>query len=354
MSVDTLRAAARRIREHLDAHNKKDYSIIFHGGEPLMVGPKKLEQYFGIIDDILPQTQFNASYGMQTNLMLFNETFGDLLKAHNCTLGVSLDGPPEINDRRRVDHHGRGTAERVLRALNLLTSPNYRELFSGLLAVMDVNSDPRIVLPYLLQFRAPKLNFLLPLENHNTVEGKRTFADVNARYGSWLSNAFDIWLQTDGATRISYFDNLIGLLCGGASSLESIGAPVVDLIVIATDGSIEAVDSLKSAYDGATHLGYTVLNHKFDEVARDIQVQIRQQGLAQLCSECSSCEIRHVCGGGYYPHRYSKLKGFMNPSVYCADIKLITEKIKLTLDKELRSLTAPLHAAEELGTARIA
>jgi len=43
------------------------------------------------------------------------------------------------------------------------------------------------------------------------------------------------------------------------SSLESIGLDAVDLIVIESNGEIEAVDSLKTAYNGAAKLGYNVL-----------------------------------------------------------------------------------------------
>jgi uncharacterized protein len=35
--------------------------------------------------------------------------------------------------------------------------------------------------------------------------------------------------------------------------------------------------------------------------------------------------VVNICGGGYYPHRYSKILEFDNPSVYCEDLyKLIT------------------------------
>ena len=42
-----------------------------------------------------------------------------------------------------------------------------------------------------------------------------------------------------------------------------------------------------------------------------------------LPSACRSCEYRDACGGGYAPHRYSTENRYDNPSIYCADYKLI-------------------------------
>src|ERR1700691_3034472 len=42
MSNATLEQFARRLREYLDLHNLPDFSITFHGGEPLLFGGERL------------------------------------------------------------------------------------------------------------------------------------------------------------------------------------------------------------------------------------------------------------------------------------------------------------------------
>ena len=39
-----------------------------------------------------------------------------------------------------------------------------------------------------------------------------------------------------------------------------------------------------------------------------------------LPAACRGCVERDTCGGGYLPHRYSRDRGFDNPSVWCADL----------------------------------
>jgi uncharacterized protein len=42
-----------------------------------------------------------------------------------------------------------------------------------------------------------------------------------------------------------------------------------------------------------------------------------------------------ICGGGYFPHRYSAKNGFANPSVYCADLKKMISAVMTTVNADL-------------------
>jgi uncharacterized protein len=96
-------------------------------------------------------------------------------------------------------------------------------------------------------------------------------------------------------------------------------------VIVESDGSIEPLDALKVCEDRLTRTGLNVLQHGFDDLAggRSLLHQLVNEGL-QLPTACRACPEKDVCGGGYYPHRYSRERGFDNPSVWCADIlKLI-------------------------------
>jgi uncharacterized protein len=76
-----------------------------------------------------------------------------------------------------------------------------------------------------------------------------------------------------------------------------------------------------------------VLTHPLDS-AFDVQLaRLYNLSHQMLCKQCSHCPVRHVCGGGFLPDRYSKATGFNNPSVYCADLmKVITHIQNRVLD----------------------
>ena len=59
------------------------------------------------------------------------------------------------------------------------------------------------------------------------------------------------------------FEEIIQLCLGGRSRSEAVGLSPVGLIVVDTDGSLEQVDTLRSAFPGASATGLNVFSHDF-------------------------------------------------------------------------------------------
>lgn len=340
MSESVARQTAARIREHCEAHGKRELSIIFHGGEPLLGGGEHIDLLTRVIAEEFDGFDGALCVGMQSNAVLFNEEIGDLLLRRRMTMGVSLDGPPHINDRHRVDHLGRPSSEALQRSLRLITSDKYKAVLGGFLCVMDLDNDPVEVTDYLLSWDPPSIDYLFPLDNHDRLPKGKTEDPSASPYGRWLVKAFDHWLTTGSMSRIRVFNSIMELICGRNSLIESLGVAPVDLIVIETNGELEGVDALKTTFNGACSLGMNVFEHNFDDAARHFAVRSRQMGVASLCEKCKSCPIVSVCGSGYVPHRYSKERKFDNPTVYCSDLEMIIRHIHQRLSDEVTSIAA--------------
>jgi uncharacterized protein len=154
---------------------------------------------------------------------------------------------------------------------------------------------------------------------------------------------FDRWYGAEKQpTTLRLFQEIVNLVLGGHSRSELIGLSPVALVVIDTDGSLEQVDTLRSAHHGASGTGLNVFEHSFDDALMHPAVAARQAGLAGLGNTCRRCPIRQVCGGGYYPHRYKAGHGFQNPSVYCPDLQRLIGHIQ-------RRVTSDLHGFVELS-----
>ncbi|MGV3517692.1 FxsB family cyclophane-forming radical SAM/SPASM peptide maturase [Luteitalea sp.] len=347
MSEATARQTAVRMREHLLAHNKADAMVTFHGGEPLLGGVSHLRMLLGVIGEELVSRGIKVRLSMQSNLMLLDDEICKLLWQHDVHVGTSMDGPPKWNDRIRVTHSGGGSGAQVEQKLRDLLESPYRSLFDGILCVIDLRSDPIEVVDYLMSFEPPGIDFLFPLNNYD-----RPPAGVSgppaAPYGEWLSRGFDRWWFAGATRNVRIFQAIMRLCTGQASGVESLGVGAVDLIVVETNGDIEGVDSLKSAFNGATALGLNVHDHDFDTAARHASVRLRQSGVLQLCAECRRCPVRGVCGGGYIPHRYSSLTAFDNPSVYCRDLERIIRHIHGRLEALLQECAGPTDRVQQL------
>ena len=117
------------------------------------------------------------------------------------------------------------------------------------------------------------------------------------------------------------------------------------VLVIETNGEIEAIDSLKACGHGFTKTGFNIKENTFQDMEETSLGKLYFNNFtSKLCKQCQECPIQEVCKGGRLVHRYSKEKGFNNPSVYCKDlIKLIAH-----IQKFFISCFPDLHEKENI------
>lgn len=332
VSTRTLDQIAIRIAEHAAAHRLAEVEIVLHGGEPLLCGTTFVENVVTTIRaGLSPETRLSVR--LQTNgTLLTEETLGMLL-CHDVKVGVSLDGTIGTHDARRVHADGRGSHSEVAAALRKLATARYAPVFSGILATIDVAADPVETYEALAEFAPPRVDFLLPHANWEYPPA--------AGHGPWLAAVFDRW-YTGAETRVRLFEEIIGLLLGGHSRTEMIGLSPVGLVVVDTDGSIEQVDTLKSAFPGAPETGMNVFGNSFDDALMLPEFVARQIGTRALSNECLACPVHKVCGGGYFPHRYRPGSGFKNASAYCGDLGYLIAHIARRIRMDLAERRACL------------
>ncbi len=335
MSPPTVEATARRIGEHARAHELSRVQVGLHGGEPLLAGLATLENVIISVHAAMPRGT-RADLTVQTNGVLLDERFLRLFARHRVRIGISLDGGRQANDRHRVHADGRSSFAEVTRALSLLTTERYRPLFAGILCTIDLADDPLDTYSTLARYCPPTLDFLLPHANWSQPPPQsRDSGEVP--YADWLIPIFDKWyMASTSKTRIRLFDETLQLILGGNSATEVIGGGPTAFAVVQTDGEIEAVDSLKSAYHGAPSTGTSVLTHSYDEALQHPVFTGLQAGREALCTTCTSCPVVAVCGGGQYAHRYRAGHGFGHPSVYCADLSRLIGHIAGRVYSDLR------------------
>ncbi|MFA1548526.1 FxsB family cyclophane-forming radical SAM/SPASM peptide maturase [Actinomadura chokoriensis] len=334
MSRQVLEWAAQRIGEHARTNLLSEVQVVLHGGEPLLAGAEHLRH---AIEAILAacEPDVRVGFSVQTNGVLLDEVFLDLFAEHGVAVGVSLDGDEEGHDRHRRRADGRGSYHAVRDGLERLTGTRYRQLFGGLLSTIELRNDPIVTYESLLAFGPPEMDFLLPHGNWDTPPPGRP-PDESTPYGDWLIAIFDRWYAVEaGHVRIRLFSEIIRLLFGRMSASEAVGLSPVAVVVVETNGEIEQVDSLKSAYAGAAGTRLHVSRDPFDTVLSLPSVAARQIGKRALSAQCLACPAHEVCGAGLYPHRYRSGTGFRNPSVYCRDLLKLITHIREVVSREL-------------------
>ena len=330
MSPAVIEMAAKRINEHVRSHRLSSVDIILHGGEPLLAGTQRLTELTGLLQ---AQISARVNFTVQTNGTLLSRPMLETLAELRIRVGVSLDGDAEATGRHRLYPSGRNSYDDVAAGLRLLGSPEFREIYGGILCTIDVHNDPIATYEALLQFSPPVLDLLLPHANWST-------PPPDSGYAEWLIEVFERWYSAPvQETQIRLFAELIQLILGGPGAVESLGLAPATLIVVDTDGTIKQLDSLSSAYPGAADTGLHVLTSSFDDALEHPTTVARQIGADGLSAECRVCPVMEICGGGLYPHRYRQGEGFRHPSVYCADLKKLIAHVRERVVSDLADIS---------------
>ena len=327
ISPETVAKAGERIAEHARFHALAGVSVILHGGEPLLAGATRLGEIARQLR-LAIEPVCALDLRIHTNGVRLDEEFCEVFKALGVKVGISLDGDRAGNDRHRRYANGRSSYDQVTRAIGLLRTERYRDLYAGLLCTIDLSNDPVATYDALAALDPPALDFLLP---HGTHDAPPPGIGTGTPYADWLAAVFERWLADDQRVPVRMFGSIIRTSRGASSLTESLGLEASDVVVIETDGTIEQADSIKVAYDGAPATGFDIFGNELSEAAGHPAIRARQLGLAGLSDTCRRCPVVTSCGGGLYAHRYKTGSGFDNPSVYCADLEKIIRQVQARL-----------------------
>lgn len=337
MAEDTHNLVAEQLGR-LFAAQDHPFAIVLHGGEPLLLGVERLRALLQVLRSRLPPS---CPISIQTNGVLLKRPILDVCAAFDVSLSVSLDGPALVHDKHRVDLRGRASHAAVVAGLeNLQSHPEAEALFSGVLAVVDPTSDPDQIYSYFKALKAPSVDFLYRDGNHaNLPYGKASAA--SAEYGRWMSVILERYISDQDPPRIRVLDDMVKLILGGAGAKEGVGLTDFGIVVIDTDGSVTKNDTLKSTPEGDRFDGrWSVGRDQLEQLVRSPEFLAYHEMQRPSSPICAACPELGVCGGGMLTHRFGKENAYDNPSVFCADQKLLIGRMRQRLAMHLTRRTA--------------
>jgi uncharacterized protein len=183
MPVAVAQAVATALAETGPDENGHDsvVEVCWHGGEPLATGPDRFAELLAPFEPLLRAGLVRHS--VQTNATLIDDDWCDLLTAHGFTVGVSIDGPADL-DARRTDWRGRPAHDRILAGIDTLKR---RGIEFSLIAVVGTDGIGRAeeLLDFLAGLGAASIGF-----NIEEFEGSNTGAQPIP------AQAHDFWTRT--------------------------------------------------------------------------------------------------------------------------------------------------------------
>jgi len=196
------------------AHHAPQVTVAWQGGEPTLMGLDFFRRSVAFQKSIAkPGVQFENTF--QTNGILLDDEWCRFFHDNNFLVGLSMDGPKALHDIYRKDRGGKGTQDRVMKAVRLLQK--YKVEFNILCTVNAKNADYPLEVYRFFRDEAcvQYVQFIPIVERDNETgyqEGNRV-TDRSVRpeqYGDFLIKIFDEWVKRDvGKMFVLNFDGAL-------------------------------------------------------------------------------------------------------------------------------------------------
>jgi uncharacterized protein len=320
-------------------------TFVWHGGEPTLQGVRFYLRALWLQLHWRRDTQ-TVRNQLQTNATRLEPDFVELCRRFHISVSVSLDGPPEIHDRQRVDAAGRPTSERVRAGIAQLQEAG---LEPGILMVVDqdtVRLGPQRVLDYLLELEVPAVGLLNVVPNIGP-NGVNPLAPW-LPWGTWqtfLRDLFRLWYPTYvDRIQIRELSELVRALdgqtprkCHNHSDCFSFA------FTVEPDGDVGPCD--KYVGDPSGRYG-SVLSEPVEAVLTGPGVQRRREADAAEVAELAECQWMDVCKGGCPFDRAVNAARGAEGTAGCCGLGPLLEEMSATIAGE-----GPTDALERAFTA---
>lgn len=327
ISRTVIESFAQFIIEGVQHFPIRTLAIVFHGGEPLLQKKADFDWMCEHLHTTLHPHVEELRFGIQTNATLIDSEWIDLFGKHSVAVGVSVDGPPTVNDAHRVDFQGRGTYGRTLRGIQLLQRAIAERRLPyalGAIAVIDPATCPADVLDHFVDTLGIRtIHFELPDLHFDSVHRP----DVGV-LGHYLCGLFDAWARRDDPSiYIRIISSVLAKWNGQSSALFTVGTDPQSLLLdyteltIASNGDIGADDGLRSTGFWRLLPSCNVQHTSLADYLRQPQFSMLRHARSIPPSDCRDCLWESTCGGGPLINRWSHARSFDNRSVYCEGLK---------------------------------
>jgi uncharacterized protein len=297
---------------------KRDPSIGFYGGEPLLNFEliKQCVSYFSTTyPNIKPQ------YAITTNGTLLDAEKRAFLIAHNFSIAVSIDGPREEHDRKRVYRDGTGTFDDIMENVKPILNSGYSKCHS--ICVFDWKSDLFTLQEFFNRKDIPRPSVVtLPNTNDGCMYYKQFTPEDYKKFLETDANAFNWYIcrKKDIGNEDTFFDQIFGLQAG--KRLYSVPALIDGTTwIVPYTGACVPGRKIFVDVEGNFHICERI-NHTFPignaSTGLDFAKIVKVIEDYRACLDrCPSCTTQKLCGECYCA--FAAEGKFRSASLTCSD-----------------------------------
>ncbi len=315
----------------------------FQGGEPTLAG----------VPFFTKLVEFQKHYGrngqsvgnsLQTNALLIDERWCELLREYNWLVGVSIDGPEDVHDAHRLNRWGQGTWKKVLASIELLQK--HKVEFNVLCVLSQANvGKPKELYQFFRGMGIEHVQYI-PLAEFDRLGNPRPFTITPEQYGRFLCETFDLWWPDRRKVRIRFFDDVAESLAGQKAGNCTLHETCDSYVVVEYNGDVYPCDFF---VEKDWKIG-NIMVDSWPEIARRQRRFNFASKKALPRPECDLCEYQSLCHGGCPKMRHAPNGRFEDLDYFCTAYKMIFAKCLDPLRKDVVKLLARAGVPAGAGT----
>lgn len=330
-------------------------NVIWHAGEPLVMPIGFYREAFATIEALRPESVCIA-HSFQTNGMLISPAWCDFFIEWQVDVGVSIDGPRHLHDRKRVTRSGRGTFDKTLAGIRMLRA---REIPFHTISVLTRESLDAAdeMYEFFVAEGIDQICFNVEESEGQHISDMLEVTDIRARFNAFLKRFWQLARASDRVKFVREVDSMIGVIFRPNDArfrnqqVEPLAMLNVDCLGNASTFSPELL-----GYKDTRYNDFIIGNVNTDsmEQLRDSPwLAAMQRDIDAGVEQCrTSCEYFSICAGGAPMNKLTENGTFRSAqTTFCSLVQMAAADVVLA---SAREATAPmsLRAAERRSNLR--
>jgi uncharacterized protein len=275
-------------------------AIAWHAGEPLTVPIDFYARAFELERELLPDG-IQLDNWFQTNGTLLTQSWCDLIKSWDVRIGLSLDGPKAVHDAKRLDRAGRGTFDKVIRAVELLN--DNRISFDTIAVLSESSLDyPDEIWRFYKGLGVRALSFSIEERKGVALTGLPQSQQALQRVARFFARLLELRDAEDPSIYIRELDYFLDGLPHWNSEFRSEENVPLCILGVSWDGNVTTFSpeliGLKDLRYGNFILG-NVATESLEDILRNPKFRRLYSEIQTGVQRCkATCEYYSACGGG--------------------------------------------------------
>lgn len=315
MSEKTLEESIKKILGFY-----KNITFVWHGGESTVVG----------LDFIRLAVEFQKRYRrnnqkvineIQTNGTLINEEWADFFHKNSFFIGISIDGPKEINDLVRVDREGIGTFDRIYQGISILRKHDLKIAGICVLAKHNVNNINAIFDFYAEHNISLNINPFIRSGMGSLFNEKLMISPIE--FSKAMINLFNLWFENPVVKIYDFYKIIKSFLTASNNICCYSGKCSSEYISICPNGDVYPCG--RWAGEKSFCMG-NITKNPMETIINSIASKALLNRQTHL-EECQICDWYEVCRGGCPHTSFIYTGSIYNRDFYCEGRKILFSHI---------------------------